>query len=96
MKSITFTKSSTPTFSVEVMVDIDDTVAAMQEDGYERKCTIMECKNLTDDAISQGLDVTKKIDISYRGLIDMGKTIDDTSIEVVDYPSGARAIIHTP
>jgi hypothetical protein len=96
MKTILYSKTSGQAFQVQVRVDIVSTLAKMQEPGFEIMCTIMETQGLTDEAISQGLDVTKKTERSYQDLIALGDAIAGTTVTVIDLDSNASFVAATP
>lgn len=95
MKSITFTKTTGETFAVQLMVDIESTIAQIAAAGYEILCTIMEAKGLTESAVKQGLDFTKLTDRSFQDLISIGKAVPVDSIVVTDNITSQSTTLYT-
>lgn len=95
MKTIRYIRHAEPALSVDVVVDITAvTLEEMQAPGFERRCTIMDTKGLTEDAVAQGLDFTKKIDLSYKGIIDTMKTALADEIVLLDFNKSEQAAVY--
>lgn len=95
MKTLVFTKTAAPAFRVEAKVDIVDSLTEIQKPEFERMMTLMETKGLTESAISQGMDLTKKTEMSFKALIQLGKDAGSVKIDAIDNQSSASVELYS-